>query len=58
MGLILTLIEGALSVWDVNAVIVLTFKTILMPAMTAKNNSVDTERRINALKKNGIFLKQ
>jgi hypothetical protein len=47
-----------LQVGCANVAIASTFIMTLLPAMTVKNNSVDTERKINALKKNGIFLKQ
>jgi hypothetical protein len=50
--------KGVLGVLDVSAANVLTSKAMLIPVMTVKNNSVNTERRINALKKNGIFHEQ
>jgi hypothetical protein len=50
--------KGALSVLNVNVVIALTFKTILMPAMMMENNLVIAKRTINTMKRSGNFRRQ
>jgi len=45
--------KGALSVLNVNAVIALTFKIMLMPIMTVENNSLIAKIAINTMKRSG-----